>query len=424
MKQTTSYAAFVGLDWADRSHQICLRAAGSERDEQSVINQEPAALHEWARRLRARFPQGKIAVALEQSKGPIIYALTEHAHLELYPINPAILAKYRSAAKCSGTKNDPLDAALICELLRLHADWLRPLPQVPAQVRELQMLLENRRGLVDARSALSNQLTATLKGYFPQALMLIGDGVASTMACEFLKRWPTLQAVKQARPTTLERFYHEHGSRCAELIQERVTLLKTAVALTNDAAVLAVYPMLTAALVAQLEVLDKVIADFDQRISAKFAEQADHSIFDSLPGAGAQLAPRLLVAFGPNRDRYKNAQEIQQYSGIAPVQEQSGNTCSTRWRWHCPKFLRQSFHEFAGCSVPQSAWAKAYYEIQIARGKSRQKVLRALAYKWQRVLFRCWQNHEPYDETRYLAALRRRGSPLIAYLDHQGFKAA
>jgi hypothetical protein len=93
MKTTTAYAAFVGLDWADRSHQVCLRAADSTRDEQSQLAHDPLALHTWAYELRARFPQGKIAVALEQTKGPLVYALSRHEHLELYPLNPAMLAK-------------------------------------------------------------------------------------------------------------------------------------------------------------------------------------------------------------------------------------------------------------------------------------------------------------------------------------------
>jgi len=156
MKTTTTYAAFVGLDWADRSHQVCLRTADGTRDEQSKLDQDPLALQSWANALRARFPEGKIAVALEQTKGPLVYALSMHAHLELFPINPAMLAKYREAAKAaSGTKNDPLDASLLCELLRVHRDWLRPLPTVPAAARELQMLLEARRGLVDQRTGLA-----------------------------------------------------------------------------------------------------------------------------------------------------------------------------------------------------------------------------------------------------------------------------
>ena len=418
MKTTTPYVAFVGLDWADRSHQVCLRTADGTRDEQSKLDQDPLALQSWANALRARFPEGKIAVALEQTKGPLVYALSMHAHLELFPINPAMLAKYREAAKAaSGTKNDPLDASLLCELLRVHRDWLRPLPTVPAAARELQMLLEARRGLVDQRTGLCCQLGAALKSYYPQALALVGHDVGSPLACAFLRRWPTLRAVQRARPETLRDFYHAHQVRSEERIEERVAVVRSTVALTDDAAVLATLPVLVASIVAQLEVLAPVIADYDQRIAASFASQPDAAVFESMPGAGAQLAPRLCVAYGPDRTRYASALQLQQYSGIAPVQEQSGNTKITHWRWHCPTFLRQSFHEFAGCSVPQSRWAKAYYDEQIARGKPRHQVLRALAYKWQRIMFRCWQNQEPYDEERYIAALRRRHSPLITKID-------
>jgi transposase len=148
-------------------------------------------------------------------------------------------------------------------------------------------------------------------------------------------------------------------------------------------AVLATLPVQVAVLVAQLEVLAPAIADYDRRIAEAFASQAHAALFESLPGAGEQLAPRLLVAFGPDRARYASALQLQQYRGIATVQEQSGNTKITHWRWHCPRFLRQSFHEFAGCVVPRSRWAKAYYDEQIERRKPRHRVLRALACKWQ-----------------------------------------
>jgi transposase len=425
MKTTTTYAAFVGLDWADRSHQVCLRPAEGDRDEQSKLAHEPLALRTWASTLRARFPVGKIAVALEQTKGPLVYALSMHAHLELFPINPAMLAKYREAAKAaSGTKNDPLDASLLCELLRVHRDWLRSLPAVPAATRELQILLETRRGLVDQRTGLCCQLGAALKGYYPQALALVGHDVGTLLACAFLRRWPTLSAVQRARPETLRNFYHAHQVRSEERIEERLAVVRSAVALTDDAAVLATLPVLVASIVAQLEVLAPAIADYDRRIAASFASQADAALFESLPGAGQQLAPRLYVAYGPDRSRYTSALQLQQYSGIAPVKEQSGKTEVTHWRWHCPKFLRQSFHEFAGCSIPQSRWAKAYYDEQIARGKPHHRVVRALAYKWQRIMFRCWQNHEPYDEERYLAALRRHHSPLISRIDSTRVEAA
>ncbi len=418
MKTNPEYAAYVGLDWADRTHQICLRTPDGLRDEQRKIQHTPEALHAWAQELRKRFPTGKIAVAVEQSRGPVIYALSMHAHLVLFPLNPAIAAKYREAAKAaSGTKNDPLDASLQCELVRLHRDWLRPLLPLPADTRELLLLVEGRRAFVEQRTALCNQLKAALKNYYPQALQLVGDDVGTLLARDFLHRWPTLAAVRRVRPQTLRDFYHAHHVRSAELIEQRVQLTRTATALTDDAAVLATAPVLVAAVVAQLVALAPILADYDGRIAACFARQPDAKLFASFPGAGAQLAPRLLVAFGPDRSRYESAKQIQQYSGVAPVTEASGGKSVTRWRWHCPTFLRQSFHEFARCSIRKSLWARAYYYLQLERGKNEQQAFRALAYKWQRVLFRCWQDHSHYNESVYLEALRKRGSSLVPHID-------
>lgn len=419
MKTKSDYAAYVGLDWADRVHQVCLRAAGSTRDEQTKLKNTPEELHGWANELRARFPDGKIAVALEQTRGPVICALSMHGHLELFPLNPARVTKYREAANAaSGAKNDPLDAALQCELVRLHRDWLRPLAPLPADTRELLLLVEARRGLVDQRTALCHQLKATLKGYYPQALALAGNDVGTALAWALLRRWPTLAAVQRSRLQSLRDFYHAHGVRSAELIDQRVELVRHATALTDDAAVMATQPLLVSVLVAQLEALHPAIAGYDERIAACFARQADASLFASFPGAGAQLAPRLLVAFGPDRSRCESAQSLQKYSGIAPVKVTSGDHPGiTHWRWHCPKFLRQSFHEFARCSIGQSAWALAYFELQLQRGKKKHQAIRALAYKWQRVMFRCWQTRTPYNEAVYLAALRKRGSTLVPYID-------
>ena len=96
-----------------------------------------------------------------------------------------------------------------------------------------------------------------------------------------------------------------------------------------------------------------------------------------------------------------------------------GDERKEKWvhfRWACPKFLRQSFHEWAGHSISQSTWARAYYKQQRGRGKDHHAAVRALAFKWIRILFRCWQDRAAYDENKYLVALAKRGSPLSSVL--------
>jgi hypothetical protein len=128
------------------------------------------------------------------------------------------------------------------------------------------------------------------------------------------------------------------------------------------------------------------------------------------------MAPRLLSALGSRRERFQAASEVQEYSGIAPVTKRSGQQWQTTWRWGAPKFVRQSFHEFARLSIHRSAWARAYYELQRDRGKSRHAAIRALAFKWIRIIYRCWKERTAYDEARYVQALLERGSPLARRL--------
>ena len=102
----------------------------------------------------------------------------------------------------------------------------------------------------------------------------------------------------------------------------------------------------------------------------------------------------------------------QRNSRRTPVTERSGKTLWVHHRLACPKFVKQTFHEFSDQSIRFSRWARAYYDQQRARGNDHHAALRALAYKWIRILFRCWKERRPYDEDTYIEALRRHGSPL------------
>jgi transposase len=279
-----------------------------------------------------------------------IAQITREYFIDIYPINPQAFAHFRKAFAVSGAKDDSTDAQLMWDYLLNHRDRLRVWTPEDVDTRMLGLLVEDRRKMLDLRTKLSNKLTAALKGYFPQALALMGTKVASPMACDFLQRWPSLGAIKKCRDHTLEAFYTQHQVRSRMKIDARIA-----------------------------------------------------------------LAPRLLVAMGTDRARFDSAEDVATFFGIAPVTERSGQHTWVHWRLACSKFLRQSFHEFANLSRHQSAWANAYYEVQRARGKSHHAALRALAFKWIRIIYHCWKQREIYDETKYLAALEKRNSPLIKF---------
>lgn len=405
--------AYIGLDWADERHSVHLQTADGTI-EHFALEQTPAVLHEWVAQLQARFGSGKIALALEQRKGAVVHALLQYDCFVLYPINPKALARYREAFRTSGAKDDPLDSALLLDLVVRHRDRLRAWVPDTVDSRKLQLLCEQRRKLVNQRVALTNRLTSLLKQYFPQALDWVGD-VASVQGCDFLTRWPTLAVVQRARATTLRQFYRAHNCRTAAVIDARLAAIATARPLTSDPAIVEPLSLSVQAYATQLRVLLAAIQAFDDRIAEVFAVHADRELFASFPGAGAVCAPRLAAAFGTDRTRWQSATELQSHSGIAPVTERSGKALWVHHRLACPKFVKQTFHEFADQSIRFSQWARAYYDQQRARGNHHHAALRALAYKWIRILFRCWETRRPYDEATYLEALRRRGSALAKH---------
>ena len=144
---------------------------------------------------------------------------------------------------------------------------------------------------------------------------------------------------------------------------------------------------------------------------AVFASHPNAALFRELPGAGPQLAPRLCVAFGTIQSLYPDPASLQKYVGVAPVREKSGNQIWTHWRWRAPAFLRQTFVEWAGQTVRYSSWAHTYYERMVNKGHKHAAILRSLAFKWIRILWKCWHDHTPYDEARYLQQLFHRKSP-------------
>jgi transposase len=407
-----AFAAFVGIDWADAQHDVCLQAAGSTKRECCILEHTPEAIDAWVTTLRMRFNGQPIAVCLELNKGPLVSALRKYDFLVLFPLNPLTLARYREAFTPSRAKDDPTDAELQLELLLTHRDKLQPLqPQSPT-MRALDQLVAHRRRVVNDKVRLTNRLTSTLKNYFPQVLQWFQDK-DTHIFCDFLSRWPTLKAAQLARRSTLETFFRDHHVRSTDVIAQRLHAIKAATPLTTDEGVIAPHALLVQTLVNQLRVTLEAIETFDNAIAQRAHSHPDFPLFQALPGAGPVFAPRLLVAFGEQRERYASAAELQKYAGIAPVTERSGKKAWVHWRLQCPKFLRQTFVEWAAASIRHSFWARVYYQQQRDAGKAHQAAVRALAFKWIRILFRCWQDRTLYDESAYLNALNSRGSSLI-----------
>jgi transposase len=410
------FAACIGLDWGDKGHVYRILDTNSGEIREHKLSQRPDILQKWVTELQMKYPGEKIAIAIEQSKGAVINFLMQYDFFVIYVINPKLAAKYREAFKSSGAKDDGNDSGFILDILTRHRDKLTPWKIEDDTTRMLQILTEKRRNAINERTRLSNRLKAVLKQYYPLALEVAGDSLATVIACSFLQRWTTLESLKRARTATIRDFFTKHGCRQMRVIDNRLKAIEQAKPLTEDPVIVETSSMEVGMLTDQMLIVIRHIEKYDNAINEVFPSHPDAEIFSSLPGAGAVLAPRLLVAFGSDRGRFSSSVEVNNYSGIAPVTVQSGKRRMVRWRWACPKFIRQSFHEFAGESRKHSIWAQAFYDKQRDEGKTHNAAVRALAYKWIRILFRCWQNHETYDELFYINALKKHGSGLFCHI--------
>ena len=415
---TSEYAAWVGIDWADEEHALCLLPPAEDAvAEHQVLPQRAAAIDDWAAKLRARFDGRPVAVCLEASRGALVYALMKYEHLVLFPLNPKQLAKYRQAVFPSGAKDDPGDAELLARFVREHHARLRAWRPDDAITRGLRLLGESRRQWVDERTAAGNRLLRHLKEVYPLALTLLGKHVYTKTFLTLLEKFPAQRELQRASPQQLARYLPKLRRVVDDaLIDPRIAAIRQAMPLVTDAAVLQNGRLAVVHLVTQLQQLNTTIAEYDEPLNALVAKHPDAPLFASFPGAGAALVPRLAAAFGSDRTRYAAAAELQSLSGVAPVTIRSGKSRHVKMRRACPHFLRQTFHEFARCTLKTSRWAQAYYAMLRAKGHKFHSAVRALAFKWLRILFRCWQTRQPYVEAQYLQHLRQRHSPLLAFL--------
>lgn len=409
----TSYDLVIGLDRSDRKADLHFIDPTNGQSRSETLASSPEKLRQWLLDLRRRHPKASVAICLEQPAGHLIPFLETYNWITLYPINPISLQKYRETFVTSRAKDDAKDAQYLGELLLNHRDKLKPWKPQDSQTRLLQQLVAHRRAVVDERTALTNRLQALLKAYFPQALELCGEDLWRPLATAFLLKWPTLMAVQKAQPLALKQFYYLNGSRSQKLIAERLTLVEQAVAVSDEPALNQSFAIRVQLVCRQLQDVVRTVKQYEKQIAEVFAQHPDREIFASLPGAGPVLGPRLLASMGSERDRFDSANNLQRYTGIAPVTKQSGKMHHVHRRYLCPKFERQSFHEYAKESVLWCRWAAAYYLDQRSKGKPHHTTVRALAFKWQRIIWRCWQNCTPYKEEIYEAALRKNGSKLV-----------
>ena len=142
-------------------------------------------------------------------------------------------ASMRQALYPSGAKDDPRDADLLLDLLVQHRNKLRRLSPDSEATRRVQNLVEERRKLVDEKTAQINRLTDRLKVYFPQVLDWFGR-LDTELVCALLERWPALEELQKASPASVRAFFRQHRCRDRERIEHRMEAIRATETILPD----------------------------------------------------------------------------------------------------------------------------------------------------------------------------------------------
>jgi len=396
----------AGVDWAKDDHAVCVVGGQGEALERFAVAHDAAGLRQLAARL---LRAGVSQVGIERSDGPAVDALLA-AGLTVFVIPPGQVKNLRGRYRSVGSKDDRFDACVLADVVRTGVRRLRPLERDSEQAAALRSTVRARRDLVGHRVAAANQLRAHLQIVFPGATALFRD-VDSEITLAFLSRFTTQEQADRVSPRRLGAWLKSvaYSGRTDPAVLHARLLAAPRGQAGQHAAV-------TLALVAVLRALNTQIQALADSIGIQMDAHPDAAVFTSLPRSGTVRAARLLAEIGDARGRFPTRESLTGLAGVAPATIQSGKVRTVAFRWEADKQLRDAICDFAGDSRRASPWAAGIYDKAVARGCNHPHAVRILARAWAHVIWRCWQDHVPYDPAAHnsLQAVLRQQQPTAA----------
>jgi transposase len=388
---------FAGIDWASADHAVCvIDAAGAVLWRHTVAHSR-AGLTRLVTRLT---DSGVARVGIERPDGPVVEALL-NAGLRVAVVPPRQVKNLRSRYRGAG-KDDRFDAYLLADVMRTDGHRFTDLTRDTAETTGLRALVRARQDLVEVRVGLVNQLRHTLELAFPGAVGLFFD-LHSPIARAFLHRFPTAAEAAGLDEEAMAAWLAAAGYCGRTPAAVFIDRLRTAPAgLAGSEATARRH--ITLALLAAIDALEDQAAELTRRIKEALVLHPDAPIFTSLPRAGQIRAAALLAEIGDARGRYPSSDALAAAAGVCPVTIESGKHRAVGFRYIADLKLRRALTDLADDSRHANPWAADIYAR--ARGMRHPHAVRVLARAWTLVIWRCWQDHQPYDPARH-GALNR-----------------
>lgn len=396
---------YIGVDWADAEHAVWVQDETGAKIGSRLVTETAEAFADWGRGLDEQRARGiELWAAIERPDGRVVDFLLDHG-VRVFALNPKALDRARDRFRMSSAKSDFFDAQVAAAFLRTDHGQLVPLQPSSPAAQELKGLTRDYTRQVRQQTRVLNQLTVTLKEYYPRALEVCED-LTSRWAQDFLEAYPTpaaLAALTERQWTRWARAHRLTAERAASLWG---TIARPQLAVPEH--IVRVKRRRLGVLREQLSVSVRAVTGYREAVQDFFARMPAASWATSLPGGGSgTTVPTLWAELGDAPRRWATAQHLQSQAGAVPVTEASGRSRVVRFRYACNRHLRTAAYQMAFVSLRHSEWARAYYWRCRQRGHKHPHALRALSAKWLKIIFAMWSRHVPYDEQYHLANIAR-----------------
>ena len=390
---------FVGVDWAEAHHDICVLDETGAFLARKRIPDTLVGVRELHELLASHAGEpDEVFVGIEKDRGLIVTAMLG-ANYHVYALNPLSVARYRERHVTSGSKSDPGDAKILADVVRTDRHNHREAAGDSEGADAVKVLARAHQSAIWGRQREKNALRNALKDYYPGALDAFGTDLDDADAVEVLEVAPTPALGAQLSQAKILSALRRGGRQ--RNLERRAKLIQVALReeqLHERPMVELAYGTITRAHVAMIRAYNVEITELEAALASNFEQHPDAKIIRSLPGLGMVLGARVLGEFGDAPNRYANAKSRRNYAGTSPVTKASGKSRVVLARHSRNRRLADAADQWAFCSLTKSPGARGYYDELRARGKTHRQAIRQLANRWVGILHACLEQSVTYNE--------------------------
>ncbi|MDO8655563.1 MAG: IS110 family transposase [bacterium] len=405
---------YVGIDWADQSHSLCIVDEAGKKLHAFEIPHGQAGFEIAHGRIAKYAPVTQDAPIAIETKDSLIVDFFLELGYSLYFLNPKQTDRFRDRHRMSSSKSDGFDAYVLADALRTDRHLFNALSPLDEHSLKLRVLTRTREGLVQRKVAISNELTAALKRYFPVALGLF-NGLDTPEAISFLLQYPTYDQARTVSQPRIHSILKKAGlsDRTAEKRAQTVYSKLKDPQPTPAPSIVQAYPVAVSSLLRQMRGVLGELEAVEEQIRIDYKDHPNKNLLESLPGIASTLGSVLAAELGSDITRFSDVKTLKAFAGSSPVTERSGKYCNIKFRRACNRRVRQALHLASQSAITCCPWARELYDRLRSQGKSYGRALRAVACQLIEILYVVLLRRTPYSEEYHLRMRTLHSKPTL-----------